>query len=156
MENNETVKLAVLEQKFADFVNIVNKIDDAIGKLSEVNVNVGKMLAVHEERIEQAMKANDILIKMIQELKVDTDSKDLRIEEKIDDLESDLQDEISILNAKCEEVSKIKWMTIGCGAVLTVLVTAFTSLASGWWTPSEMGHMDRMNDIHRNSSNIKP
>jgi hypothetical protein len=52
---NETVKLAVLEQKFADFVNIVNKIDDAIGKLSEVNINVGRMLAVHEERIEQAM-----------------------------------------------------------------------------------------------------
>ena len=65
MEKEESVKLAVLEQKFADFVNIVNKIDDAIGKLSEVNVNVGKMLAVHEERIEQAMKANDILIKMI-------------------------------------------------------------------------------------------
>lgn len=156
MENNETVKLAVLEQKFADFVNIVNKIDDAIGKLSEVNVNVGKMLAVHEERIEQAMKANDILIKMIQELKIESDSKDLKLEEKIDELESDLQEEISILNLKCEDVSKIKWMTIGCGAVLTVLVTAFTSLASGWWTPSEITHMDRMNDITRNRSNNKP
>lgn len=146
MEKDESVKLAVLEQKFADFVNVVNKIDDAIGKLSEVNVNVGKMLAVHEERIEQAMKANDILIKMIQELKNESDARDLRIVDKIDDIESDLQDEIAVLNAKCEDVSRIKWMTIGCGAVLTVLVAAFSSLASGMWNPNKMVIMESINE----------
>jgi aspartokinase len=143
---NETVKLAVLEQKFADFVNIVNKIDDAIGKLSEVNINVGRMLAVHEERIEQAMKTNDILINMIQDVKNDNNISHQKTEDKINDIESELSDEIALLQSKYDEVSKIKWMTVGCGILLAVLSTAFSTLASGWWTPSEMqqareGHM---------------
>lgn len=155
MEKEESVKLAVLEQKFADFVSVVNKIDDAIGKLSEVNVNVGKMLAVHEERIEQAMKANDILIKMIQELKSESDSRDLRLDQKIDSIESELQDEIVILTSKYEDVSRIKWITIGCGAVLTVLVTAFASLSSGMLSPNKMIYIDESTHSNTNSE-IEP
>ena len=45
--SEESVKIAVLEQKLVDLKYIVLKIDDAIEKLSEVNINVGKMLAVH-------------------------------------------------------------------------------------------------------------
>jgi hypothetical protein len=153
MEKEESVKLAVLEQKFADFVSVVNKIDDAIGKLSEVNVNVGKMLAVHEERIEQAMKANDILIKMIQELKSESDSRDLRLDQKIDSIESELQDEIVILTSKYEDVSRIKWITIGCGAVLTVLVTAFASLSSGILSPNRMIYIDESSHSNTTSGN---
>ena len=44
----EEVKVALLEQKLEDLKDIIVKIDDAIEKLSEVNSNVTKMLAVHE------------------------------------------------------------------------------------------------------------
>lgn len=143
--DNEAVKLAVLEQKFADFINIVNKIDDAIGKLSEVSINVGKMLAVHEERIEQTMKSNDVLIKMIQDLKRNNDLVHEKTAEKITEMEEDLKEDIDLLQKKYEDVSKIKWMTIGSGIVLSILATAFSTLASGWWTPSEMhqSHIER-------------
>lgn len=140
--DNEAVKLAVLEQKFADFISIVNKIDDAIGKLSEVSINVGKMLAVHEERIEQTMKTNDVLIKMIQDLKKDNDSVHEKTIERVIQIEEDLKDNIDSLQKKYEDVSKIKWMTIGCGVVIAVLATAFSTLASGWWTPSEMHQIE--------------
>ena len=49
--SDESVKIAVLEQRLVDLKDIVFKIDDAIEKLSEVNINVGKMLAVHEQKI---------------------------------------------------------------------------------------------------------
>ena len=147
--DNEAVKLAVLEQKFADFINIVNKIDDAIGKLSEVSINVGKMLAVHEERIEQTMKTNDVLIKMIQDLKKDNDLVHEKTIERILEIEEDLTENINSLQKKYDDVSKIKWMTIGCGVVLAVLATAFSTLASGWWTPSEMHQLH----IQRQSNN---
>lgn len=136
--DNEAVKLAVLEQKFADFINIVNKIDDAIGKLSEVSINVGKMLAVHEERIEQTMKTNDVLIKMIQDLKKENDFVHEKTIKRVTQIEENLQENIDSLQKKYEDVSKIKWMTVGCGIVIAVLATAFSTLASGWWTPSEM------------------
>ena len=125
--SEEIVKVAVLEQKFADFANIVNKLDDAIQKMSEVNTNVIKMLAVHDEKIEYGQRTDDLILKMIDNLKEENQKEHKKTSDRIDGLE----DQVG-------EISKIKWMTVGTGAVLTVLVALFASLASGWFTPSGM------------------
>ena len=121
------VKVAVLEQKFTDFTSVVNKLDDAIQKLSEVNTNLIKMLAVHNEKIEQCNKTDDLLVKMIE---------DVRDENAEDHKKSN--ERITILEREVEEISKIKWMTLGCGIVLAVLAASISTLASGWWTPAGM------------------
>jgi hypothetical protein len=71
----ETVKVALLEQKLLDLKEVVLKIDDAIEKLSEVNVNVGKILAVHEQKITQQENENDKILALIEKVqqKMDTD-----------------------------------------------------------------------------------
>ena len=125
--SDEIVKVAVLEQKFADFINIVNKLDDAIQKLSEVNTNVIKMLAVHDEKIDQCNKTDDLFLKMIDDIREENAEDHQKANERILALEKEIG-----------EVSKIKWMTIGCGVVLAVLASAFSTLASGWWTPGGM------------------
>ena len=127
--SEEIVKVAVLEQKFADFANIVNKLDDAIQKMSEVNTNVIKMLAVHDERIEYGQRTDDLILKMIDDFKEENKKEHQKTKEEIADLEN-----------KVSEISKIKWMTVGIGIILAALATAVSSLASGWWTPSEMNH----------------
>lgn len=125
--SEEIVKVAVLEQKFADFSNIVNKLDDAIQKLSEVNTNVIKMLAVHDEKIDQHQKNEDFLLKMLDDVKLENAEDHKKANERIVALEKEIG-----------EVAKIKWMTIGCGVLLAVLASAFSTLASGWWTPGGM------------------
>ena len=125
--SEEIVKVAVLEQKFADFASIVNKLDDAIQKMSEVNTNVIKMLAVHDERIEYGQRNDDLIIKMLDDFKEENKKEHKKTSDRIDNLEGQVS-----------EISKIKWMTVGTGAVLTVLVALFASLASGWLTPSGM------------------
>ena len=47
----ETVRVAVLEERLEYFETFVSRLDSAIEKLAEVNNNVSRMLAVHEERI---------------------------------------------------------------------------------------------------------
>ena len=141
--SEEIVKIAVLEQKLVDFANIVGKLDSAIEKLSEVNTNITKMLAVHEERIEQCNKSDNLLIKMIEDLKHENEKDHHEVTSRIDNLE-----------VKVEEIAKIKWMTVGTGVMLAVLATAFSTLASGWWTPSEMqmqnqGHIHQSTDIEK-------
>ena len=125
--SEEIVKVAVLEQKFADFASIVNKLDDAIQKMSEVNTNVIKMLAVHDERIEYGQRTDDLILKMIDDFKEENKKEHQKTKEEIADLEN-----------KVSEISKIKWMTVGIGIILAALATAVSSLASGWWTPSEI------------------
>jgi tetrahydromethanopterin S-methyltransferase subunit G len=137
--SEEAVKIAVLEQKLSDFSNVVHKLDDAIEKLSEVNSNVIKMLAVHEEKIEQCNRSDDLIIKMIDEVKSDNDKDHKKVMERIEDIEE-----------KVQEINKIKWMTVGCGVLLVVLTGALSSLASGWWTPSEMQQHHQLSRQARN------
>ena len=107
--NNSQIQLAVLQERFKAHEQIIDKVDTAIQTLSETNQNICKMLAVHDERLDQCTR------------------EDISIIEKIGRME-----------IKLEDVSRIKWMTVGCGVVLAVLTAAFSTLASGWWTPSEL------------------
>lgn len=124
--SDEVVKIAVLEQKLVEFGNIVGKIDNAIEKLSEVNTNITKMLAVHEERIEQCNRADDLLIKMVDDLKIDNTKEHNQVVSRLDDLEE-----------KVDEISKFRWILGGIGIVAMILISSITTLASGWMNPLE-------------------
>lgn len=138
MFNSEnSTKLAVLEERLSAYEVMMNKIDEAIQIMGKTSQNISKMLAVHEEKIDQCGKADDLLSKMIYEMKEDSEENCNKVSDRIDKIE-----------VKVEEISKIKWMTIGCGIVLATLVAAFSSLLSGWWTPSEM-QMQRQGHIHQ-------
>jgi len=66
--SEENVKVAVLQQKLEDLKHIVIKLDDAIEKLSEVNINIGKMLAVHEQRITTQEETDNEIMRKVDNL----------------------------------------------------------------------------------------
>jgi hypothetical protein len=100
----EEIKVALLGQKLEDLKHIVVRIDNAIEKLSEVNSNVSKMLAVHEERITKQEETDSILFAKIDKLRDKTD-----------------RDYDSIVS-RVQAVEKRVWMAIGAIACLTFLM----------------------------------
>lgn len=100
----EQVKAAVLEQKLEDLKHIVVRIDNAIEKLSEVNSNVSKMLAVHEERITRQEETDNILFTKIDKLR-----------DKVD------RDYDSVVS-RVQSIEKRVWMAIGALACITFLL----------------------------------
>ena len=120
-------KIAVLEERLSAYEALMKKIDEAIQLVGKANQNISKMLAVHEERIEQCHKADDYIGRLIEELKLENKDQHDIVNARIDKIEIEVK-----------EIGKIKWMTVGCGVLLTVMATAFSTLASGWWTPSQM------------------
>ena len=72
----EEVKVAVLTQKVDDLKGVLIRLDDAIEKISEVNSNVSKILAVHEQRISKQEETDNILFAKIDKLrdKIDLDN----------------------------------------------------------------------------------
>ena len=72
---SSSVKIAVLDQKLEDLKNVVVRVDDAIQKISEVNINVSRMLAVHDERISKQEQTDIVLFSKIDKLrdKIDLD-----------------------------------------------------------------------------------
>ena len=65
----EQIKVAVLEERLQNFEAIVTKLDSAIEKLAEVNNNVSRMLAVHEERISKQEEIDSVLFDKIDKLR---------------------------------------------------------------------------------------
>ena len=76
---DDTVKLALVEQKLEDLKPIIIKLDATIEKLSEVNTTVSRMLAVHEERLSKSEEIDSVLFAKIDELrdKMDRDHHDV-------------------------------------------------------------------------------
>ena len=100
----EDIKVAVLEQKLEDLKDIIVKIDDAIEKLSEVNSNVTKMLAVHEQRISKQEETDSILFI------------------KIDKLRDKVDRDYDAIVSRVQTIEKRVWMAIGAIACITFLM----------------------------------
>ena len=136
--SDEVIKIAVLEQKLVEFSNIVGKIDNAIEKISEVNTNIIKMLAVHDERIEQCNRSDDLLIKMINDLKVDNSKDHNIVVSRINDMEK-----------KVDELSKFRWVVGGIGVLAVIMASTVTTLASGWLSPFEIQYNQNNQSIQK-------
>jgi len=102
----EDVKVAILEQKIEDLKIVVIKIDGAIEKISEVNSNVSKMLAVHEEKITKQEETDNILFA------------------KIDKLRDKVDIDYNRVVSRLQTIEKRVWMAIGALACLTFLLRA--------------------------------
>ena len=102
--SEESVKIAVLEQRLVDLKDIVFKIDDAIEKLSEVNINVGKMLAVHEQKIAKQETTDEILFTKIDKLRDKMDSDHNKVLSRI------------------QEIEKRIWVGVGIVACLSLFI----------------------------------
>lgn len=68
MDDNQ-VRIAVLEQKIEDLKPIILRLDDAIQKLSDVNITMSRMLAIHEERISKQEEVDSILFAKVDKLR---------------------------------------------------------------------------------------
>ena len=72
--NNSQVQLAVLQERFKAHEQIIDKVDTAIQTLSETNQNICRMLAVHDERIDQCNKDDSDICKKVQDIESKLDN----------------------------------------------------------------------------------
>lgn len=125
----DLAKLDVLESKLNIYEQLsremLEKLENAVDKISESNQRIANILTKHDERIDQSIRNDELVVRMIEDLKDENKSEHQRTAARIEKIEG-----------KLEDVGKIKWMTIGCGVVLAVLATSVSTLASGWWTPA--------------------
>ena len=101
-------KIAVLEERLSSYEIMMRKIDEAIQIMGKTSQNISKMLAVHEERIEQCHRADDYIGRLIEELKLENKDQHDAVTERIEKIES-----------KLEEVIKFRWIIVGVFAVVS-------------------------------------
>jgi FtsZ-binding cell division protein ZapB len=112
-------KLAVLESKLGIYEDLsremLAKLESAVDKISEGNSRIATILAKHDERIEQSIKTDELLIKMIDEVKQSNEKEHGEISDRFDKIEK-----------KIEDLSKFRWQLGGIVAVAVVLLGLIT------------------------------
>ena len=99
----DQIKVAVLEERLENFETLVSRLDSAIEKIAEVNNNVSRMLAVHEERITKQEEIDAVLF------------------DKIDKLRDKMDSDHDIVTKRLSLLERKLWIGIGAlGAILVL------------------------------------
>jgi hypothetical protein len=105
-------KIAVLEERLSSYEMMMRKIDEAIQLMGKTSQNISKMLAVHEEKIENCGKSDEMISNMIHEMKEENKEQHKKVSEKIQSLE-----------LKVEELAKFRWIIAGAAIILSFAVS---------------------------------
>ncbi len=126
---SDNSKVAVLESKLDMYEDLsremLAKLENAVDKISEGNARIAQILTKHDERIEQSMKTDTLIIKMIDELKETEDKNNKIIHERIDRIQVDIK-----------AFSKFRWQVGGVLIVGALLIGAGSRLAPLLLTPT--------------------
>lgn len=129
----EQIKVAVLEERLQNFEAVVSKLDSAIEKIAEVNNNVSRMLAVHEERISKQEEIDSILFDKIDKLRDKMDSDHDIVTKRLSILERKLWIAIGALGAvvALSNPSAIKMVKPLLSATESAIVTPAVAFVNG-------------------------
>ena len=110
-------KLAVLESKLNIYEDLsremLSKLEAAVDKISEGNSRIAAILAKHDERIEQSIKTDELLVRMIDELKEDNEKDNKKICERIEKIE-----------ARVNDLATFRWITVGVATAAAVIISS--------------------------------
>jgi|TARA_Y100000361_G_scaffold42760_1_gene36852 hypothetical protein len=125
---NQESKVAVLESKLDIYEELsremLAKLETAVAKISEGNARIAQILAKHDERIEASIKSDELIIKMIDEIK-DTEEKNHEI----------LHGRIDRIQEEIKGFAKFRWQIGGVLVVGALLIGAGSRLAPLFLTP---------------------
>ena len=121
-------KVAVLESKLDMYEDLsremLAKLEAAVEKISEGNNRIAQILTKHDERIEQTMKSDELIIKMIDEIKANEEKNHRIIHERIDRIQVDIK-----------AFSKFRWQVGGVLIVGALIIGAGSRIAPFLLTP---------------------
>ena len=114
--------IEVLRTEIEQNLLVHKRLDTAIEKLTNISSSIKSMLAVHEEKLSQAEKLDEIIFSKLKERQVETETRYASLKENMDLTEKRIMNEIkSIKNTLGDRVNvleKWKWLIIGGSIVI--------------------------------------
>lgn len=118
---NGNSKLDVLESKLNIYESLsremLDKLENAVDKISDANQHIANILTKHDERIEQSIKTDELLVRMIEDVKESNSKEHAAVIRRLDTVE-----------ANVNELSKFKWQAaalVGAAVLLVGMVVPF-------------------------------
>jgi oligoendopeptidase F len=121
-------KIALLEERISVYEQMMERIDTAIQKIGETSQNISQMLAIHNEKIEQCNRTDNIIVKMIEDIKISS-------KEQHEEISRELGERIEKVEERVEGLTKFRWQVGGVLAVAVVVITVINAFAPRLLTP---------------------
>ena len=115
------LKVGLLGKDVEQTDRLCSKLSESIEKLQEVNVNIMRMITLHEQRHEQHEKVEKEVKDDIKDLHDRIDQVERHISERIDALRTDLmahRKEDNVIGNTLKEIDKYKWMILGAAIAI--------------------------------------
>jgi hypothetical protein len=110
-------KLAVLESKLGIYEDLskemLDKLERAVDKISEGNSQIAQVLARHEEKLENSMRADELLLRMMEEMKTSNSREHEVVVKRIETVESRVND-----------LATFRWITVGIATTAAVIISS--------------------------------
>jgi chromosome segregation ATPase len=113
-------KIAVLEERLTSYEVMMKKIDEAIQIMGKTSASISKMLAVHEEKLENSTKSDELIVDRIKTIEVKNTEEHNRVIERFESLEKKIDKRIEGVDKKVEDVTKFRWIIVGA-----IIIVAF-------------------------------
>jgi len=130
IENGTTdirVELEGIRKDLENVSSINSRLDTAIEKLADVSSSIKSMLAVHEEKIAQQERTDEVIFEKIKDRAEEIDSVYRELQREINQVERRLLIEIKALRndigSRVTMLEKLKWVLLGAGIVLVFFIT---------------------------------
>lgn len=114
MENQQT-QIAVLGAKFDSLTDVIDRMENTIGKITVMNERMGELLAVHSEKLSKQDKVDDILFEKLESLRKEVKEEFICVKEGC-------KRDILMVNDRLKDVEKRVYMAAGAVVLLTFLL----------------------------------
>lgn len=140
-------RVAVLEERFTIYEKMMDKLENAIQTISEINQSISRMLTAHEEKIEIHGKNDEIIFDKFKRMEEKNSQEHQRVIEKIEKLEDviqstvkkeveDRETEIDKVNNKISGLTKFRWLFVG-GVTVVVFLISHPTIVVDILTPNQ-------------------
>lgn len=96
---------------------MLDKLETAVDKISDANQHIANILTKHDERIEQSIKTDELIIKMIEDVKTQNSKEHASVIKRLETVENNVA-----------ELSKFKWQAaalVGAAVLIVGFVVPF-------------------------------
>lgn len=131
-------RVAILEEKVSVYEQMLNKLDDAIHAISKTSQSISKMLAVHEEKLENTEKTEAIIFDKLRDIQSKNTVEHEKVISKFNDLEQKIETRVGTLNTKVDEITKYRWIVVGA-LVIVSFIFSQSSIVVDILTPEQSG-----------------
>lgn len=126
-------KLEVLESKFEIYEDLskqmIDKLEAAVDKIGESNNKIATILTKHDEKLEQSVRTDELIVRMIQDLKDSINKENTTINSRLETVEKTIDD-----------LLKFRWQAVTIGSVAVLVIGAASAIVPTFVDNMMMNH----------------